>query len=323
MSLLVVALLVLALAWPWAAVPAARRLAGLLPPKAAALTLVGSAVAVAGSTVWALGGLVAGGVLHLQLLAEEAGPARSWADATPAAVPAALAGAAALLVVAGLMTRLWRRQRQLLTRTWRTVGGQPDGDGDLLVVPGESADAFALPGHDGRPGRIVVTSAMLRTLDTPGRDVLLAHERAHLAGRHHLLARTVQLASAAHPAVRGLASATSFQLERWADEEAAAAVGDRKLTAAAVARAALAAASAERRPSLLPAIGTGPVPRRVGALLAPPPAPPRGRALRITALALLAVVALSLTLSLGSAYGLHEYIEQAQEAASHLPGLHR
>ncbi|MET9616899.1 M56 family metallopeptidase [Kitasatospora indigofera] len=313
MSALVAVLLALALAWPWAAVPAARRLAGLLPPKAAALTLTGSAVALAGSTVWALGGLVAGGLLHLMLLAEDGG-----GPAGPsAAVPLAVAGGAALLVVAGLAARLWHRQRQLLTRTWQSVDGHPDS-GELLVVPDESADAFALPGHRGRPGRIVVTAAMLRTLDVDGRDVLFAHERAHLAGRHHLLARTVQLASAAHPAVRGLAAATSFQLERWADEEAAATVGDRRLAAAAVARAALASAASGRHPNLLPAIGTGPVPRRVGALLDAPPAPPRGRAPRTAAVALLAVVALSLTLSLGSAFGLHEYIEQVQEQAQEI-----
>ncbi|MCX5210056.1 M48 family metalloprotease [Kitasatospora sp. NBC_00240] len=313
MSVLVAVLLALALAWPWAAVPAARRLADLLPPKAAALTLVGSAVALAGSTVWALGGLVAGGLLHLMLLAEGGAPTGSWADSGPsAAAPLAMAGGAALLLVAGLAARLWHRQRRLLTRTWQSIDGQPDA-GELVVVPGEFADAFALPGHRGRPGRIVVTAEMLRTLDVDGRDVLLAHERAHLTGRHHLLARTVQLASAAHPAVRGLAAATAFQLERWADEEAAAAVGNRRLAAAAVARAALASAASDRHPSLLPAIGTGPVPRRVGALLGAPPAPPRGRALRTTAAALLAVVALSLTLSAGSAYGLHEYIEHVEE----------
>ncbi|MFG3055849.1 M48 family metalloprotease [Kitasatospora sp. NPDC048239] len=313
MNLLVVVLVVLALVWPWAAVPAARRLAGLLPPKAAALTLVGSAVALAGSTVWALGGLVAGGLLDLQLLASDGSLARSWADGdSSAALSAAGVGAAALLVVAALMARLWHRQRQLLARTWLTVGGHPDG-GELVVVPGESADAFALPGHGGRTGRIVVTAAMLRTLDAHGRDVLLAHERSHLSGRHHLLARTVQLSSAAHPAVRGLASATSFQLERWADEDAAAAVGNRRVAAAAVARAALASASSGRHPSLLPAMGTGPVPRRVSALLDPPPAPPSGRALRTAAVALFGVVALSLTLSVGSAYGLHEYIEHVRE----------
>ncbi|MER8185954.1 M56 family metallopeptidase [Kitasatospora sp. NPDC094015] len=313
MNLLVVLLVVVALVWPWAAVPAARRLAGLLPPKAAALTLAGSAVLLAGSTVWALGGLVAGGLLHLQLLAEDGGVAKSWAaDGSPVTLAVAGAGLAVLLVVLGLMVRLWRRQRALLERTWRTVEGQPDA-ADLVVVPGGAPDAFALPGHRGRPGRIVVTAGMLRGLDAPARDVLLAHERAHLAGRHHLLARTVQLASAAHPAVRALAPELSFQLERWADEDAAAAVGDRKLAATAVARAALAASSAQRRPSLLPAIGTGPVPRRVGALLGPAPGLPRGRGLRAAAGALLAVVALSSVLSSGSAYGLHEYVERVQE----------
>lgn len=56
-------------------------------------------------------------------------------------------------------------------------------------------------------------------------------------------------------------------LERWADEEAGAAVADRQLVARAVARAALAT---KRAPVAAMAATGGPVPQRVKALLAPP-----------------------------------------------------
>ncbi|MGW7378006.1 SpoIIE family protein phosphatase [Streptomyces sp. NPDC054794] len=46
----------------------------------------------------------------------------------------------------------------------------------------EQPDAYALL---GRPGRIVVTSGMLRALPAEERAVLLAHEQAHLAHGHH------------------------------------------------------------------------------------------------------------------------------------------
>ncbi|MFJ1708381.1 M56 family metallopeptidase [Kitasatospora sp. NPDC088346] len=312
---LVMVLVALALLCPWAAVPAARRLAELLPPRAAALTLAGAAGALAGGTVLALGVLVGGGLLHHPALAADGRMSLPWVVSTsPAAVPVAAGAGLALLVVAGCAARLWHRQRALLARTWRSVEPHPVG-GDLTVLPEGPADAFALPGHAGRAGRVVVTAAMLRALDRGERDVLLAHERAHLAGRHHLLARTAQLAAATHPALRGLRPALSFHLERWADEDAAATVGSRRLAATAVARAALAAAGPGRPPSLLLAVDTGPVPRRVDALLGPVPRAPRRRTGWLLAGGLLAVVVLSLTLSLGSAYGLHEYVEQAQEVS--------
>ncbi|GJF31815.1 hypothetical protein KNE206_45150 [Kitasatospora sp. NE20-6] len=305
-------LVVLALVGPWPAVAAARRLADLLPPKAAGLVLAGAAVALAGATALALAVLVGGGLLHLPQMAAAGRMSLPWLVSTsPAAVPAALAAGTALAVAARLAARRWRGQQALLRRTWEAVDAHPVG-GDLTVLPDAAADAYALPGHRGRPGRVVVTAPMLQALGRRERDVLLAHERAHLAGRHHLLSRATRIASAAHPALRGLRAPLAFHLERWADEDAAAAVGDRRLAAAAVARAALAASDTGRREGLLLAAATGPVPRRVRALLGPAPRVPRGRALRVAAAGLLAVVAFSVMLSVGSAYELHEYVEQAR-----------
>ncbi|MEU3571337.1 M56 family metallopeptidase, partial [Kitasatospora sp. NPDC036755] len=120
-------------------------------------------------------------------------------------------------------------------------------DHPLTVLDDECADAFALPGRLGRPGRpgepgrIVVTSGMLRALSGPERSALLAHERAHLAARHHLFLALAEHAAHVHPALRPLRTPLGYHLERWADEVAAARVGDRAVTARAVGRAALAA----------------------------------------------------------------------------------
>lgn len=120
--------------------------------------------------------------------------------------------------------------------------------------------AFALP---GTPGRIVVSSGMLQALSTDERRALLAHERAHLRHRHHLFLLVFQLAAAVNPLLRPLTRTGAFALERWADEEAVAAIADRHL----IARAALAA---ERAPQPAMSATGGPVPQRVRALLAPP-----------------------------------------------------
>lgn len=305
------ALVALALAGPWGATAAARRLAALLPPREACLALTGAAVLLAGGTVAALVAL-----FHVPFLASlERLPLSRVVAEWPAVVPVSGLAGAVLAVQAVLLVRRWYEHRALLARAWASTG---DGvaDGDVLVVPGGDAEAFALPAFRGRPGRVVVTAGMVRALGPAEREVLLAHERAHLAGRHHLLSAVADLAAAVHPALRGLREALGFHLERWADEAAAGSVGDRRLAATAIARAALAGSAAVRaggsRNPLL-SVGAGPVPQRVKALLGSVPVRPHGRALRVGVVCLVAVTAVSL-LSLGLAYGLHEYVEYAAEA---------
>jgi beta-lactamase regulating signal transducer with metallopeptidase domain len=152
-----------------------------------------------------------------------------------------------------------------------------------VVTDDEAADAYTLPGW---PCRIVVTAGMMRALSHPERQVLLAHERAHASAFHYLFTTAARLAAAANPLLRPVAAAVGYTVERWADERAAAAAGDRQLAARAIARAALASAAAPARPaSHAGALGAvtgparmrraGPVPRRVAALLGPPPRPRR------------------------------------------------
>jgi hypothetical protein len=156
--------------------------------------------------------------------------------------------------------------------------------------------------------------------------VLLAHERAHAAGHHYLFIALSHFAAAANPLLRPVAAAVSYTVERWADETAAGRCGDRRLTARAVGKAAL-ASSRTTVPQGRAAVETGitgpavnpvrrltrrpgPVPRRVAALLGPAPSV---RPLLVAAAA--AVVLVSGTAALDAAYDLHALVELAQAPA--------
>ncbi len=190
-----------------------------------------------------------------------------------------------------------------------------------MVLPGPDLDAYALPGW---PGRIVVSGGLLDLLEPRRRAALIAHERAHLAGRHHLFTITAWMAAAACPLLIPVARAVEFTVERWADEEAAAATGDRRLVAETIGQVAVMTAArgtaqstarsalrlgmtgpARRRPSVAWA---GPVPRRVAALLAAPPRTQR----RVLLAACAAVVLLAGLAVLDAARDLHALLELAQ-----------
>lgn len=207
---------------------------------------------------------------------------------TPIGWPVGVVCAATLVVCAALLVTSASRRTRLLLAARREGRLLPPG-GELAVVDDPQPGAYALP---GTPGRIVVTSGMLRTLNARERSALLAHERTHLRHRHHLFLLVLHLAAAVDPLLRPVATAGAFALERWADEDAAAALADRPLVARAVARAALAAA---HRPQPGLAVTGGPVPQRVRALLAPPP--PMRRHLILAHAALLFACCVSLVLS--------------------------
>jgi beta-lactamase regulating signal transducer with metallopeptidase domain len=128
---------------------------------------------------------------------------------------------------------------------------------------------------------------MLRTLDAAERRVLLAHERSHLRHRHDRYRRLVGIAACLNPLLRAAVAAVDFLLERWADEDAAGAVGSRHLTARALARAAV-ADGPHRQRLWQPSFAAQRVSRRVNALLAP--APVRGARLAVLLPAAVAVI---------------------------------
>ncbi|WP_318212152.1 M56 family metallopeptidase [Streptomyces sp. SJL17-1] len=212
-----------------------------------------------------------------------------------AAIPALLA------VLVSCAAAAWRHVR-VRRRVVAALGGLPPTP--VAVLPDRTPYAYAVPGREGHrrlgreargpgretrgPGRVVVSTGMLAGLAPAERRALFAHERAHLAGRHHRHLLTVHLAARANPFLRPLRTAVSYTAERWADEEAAAEVGSRRSVARAIGKAAL---LAPRAPAAgLPALtggGVGPVPRRVAALMRPAPAgrawPPVGTAVGLAA----------------------------------------
>jgi hypothetical protein len=228
------------------------------------------------------------------------------------AVTGAMAAVVLVVVAAGVAVA-FRHRARALAESYRRAARLHD-DGTVVVVRGTAVEAYALPGW---PGRIVVSGHLLEALDEPGRAALLAHERAHLAGRHHLFTTVAHLAAAANPILVPLARTVDYTVERWADEHAARVTGDRRLVALTIGRVAMMAT-----PARWPAAGlgmvsagtrrvsmawAGPVPRRVAALLGPPP---RSRIL-LMALAVLVVV-LAGACALQAARDLHALLELAR-----------
>ncbi|MGW1986911.1 M48 family metalloprotease [Streptomyces collinus] len=104
-----------------------------------------------------------------------------------------------LLVVVSLTVASWRRGRALVD-AWRECRHIAAG-GDLAVVDDPTPAAYAVL---GLPGRVVVSSGMLKLLDGPERRALLAHERAHLRHRHHLFSLVLHLTAVVNPLLRPL-----------------------------------------------------------------------------------------------------------------------
>lgn len=213
------------------------------PPALAARVLTVASCVIAFGTLWAVALLV---VLRLcfEPLVARGGHLALPVLADVAPVPAIVRQLAAV-VFAGMLAAsvivAWRRARA--TRRLSSLAAQCRAAGDLVVLDTAQPLAFALPGRDGR---IVVSSAMLQRLDGPGRAVLLAHERTHLVERHDRFRAMTAAAAAVNPLLVIVAGRVDFALERWADEEAARKVGDRRLVAATLITAALGNAPASR-----------------------------------------------------------------------------
>jgi Zn-dependent protease with chaperone function len=245
-----------------AAARGARRVAVRLAPPAAAVLLTALALTVALATglILCLGAVVA--------LAELTGLGH-WAPAVVRAqVPLSPAlGIAGGVLAAALLASACGHAVRVLVRSRRAAAAAralaPVGAG-LVLVDDPDPVAYAVP---GRPGRIVVSIALLRSLPPVQRRALLAHEAAHLRYRHHVYVQLGRLAAAANPLLRPVAAAVDLAVERWADEVAAGEVGDRRAVGQAVAAVAL----GQSRPGPVLAGSGIDVVARVGLLLRPPP----------------------------------------------------
>lgn len=213
-------------------------LARRLRPALAVRLLTCSAAAVAAAATWELALLGCSLLGRAPLLAERG----HWSRAALAAhdpvpeVASWVAVCALLAAAATLRGRLRIRGRTLRGIRQVCRACRPAGH-DLLVLAEAKPWAFAVP---GRMPTVVVSTGMLRALDGPERQVLLAHERSHLRHRHDRYQLIADLAAAAHPLLGRLRRDVGYSVERWADEDAAEGVQDRALAARALARAALA-----------------------------------------------------------------------------------
>ncbi|MDX6230532.1 MAG: hypothetical protein QOI76_3922 [Frankiales bacterium] len=213
---------------------AAPALSRRLPPAPATWLLSAGGLLAAAATAAALFLLGFTLVAQNRVLAAQG----HWADSTlqardPVAAPVAAAALAVLAVLAVRSASSLLRRFSAVRAAHRLAAALSCTDAELVVLDSPDTAAFAVP---GRPGRIVVSSGLLRRLDAGERRAVLAHERAHLARHHHLHQSAAHLAAAANPLLWRLPAQVAATCERWADEVAA--LGDgRQVVAAALTRA--------------------------------------------------------------------------------------
>nr|WP_240979748.1 M56 family metallopeptidase [Streptomyces sp. HNM0574] len=126
-----------------------------------------------------------------------------------------------------------RRERARHARVLAMVGSVRDDLGVTVLEDGRPA-AYCLP---GRGRRIVLTSAALTALEPHELNAVIAHERAHIRQRHHLVlacADALRRAFPFLPLFRHAAEETQRLVEMAADDEATARTGSLPLAGALV-----------------------------------------------------------------------------------------
>jgi Zn-dependent protease with chaperone function len=201
---------------------------------------------------------------------------------------------------ASIRTRAHAEAVRITGRITGRIAGHPaSGENPAFVLDAKRPAVYCVP---GRPPTIVLTTGALALLDPRQLAAVLAHERAHLASRHHLLLAITRSLAAVAPAVPLFARGTgevARLAEMRADDVAARRGGRFPLLAALLAMGSGAAAT-QASAAWLAATG-GVVAARVRRL-ADPPAPGRrvchGLALAALTLAIAAASALVVAWSL-------------------------
>lgn len=137
--------------------------------------------------------------------------------------------------------RQTRAHAEAVRITGRELPGGADqeaaGRAHAIVLDEAAPAAYCV---SGRPATIVLTSGALALLDPAQLASVLAHERAHLAGRHHLMIALTRGLAAAFPGVPLFTKGTSYVArlaEMCADDAAASRHGRPTLITALVAMA--------------------------------------------------------------------------------------
>lgn len=154
--------------------------------------------------------------------------------------------AASLVAVslASLVMRMWRsrRDRRDLRIEFGLGHHEPRPGYDLVTLPSHVPLAYSL---GGRHPQVVVSHGLRSRLGERELAAVVAHEAAHLRGRHDrwlALASLLETALWFAPWARPTLATLRLALERWADDEAAGAVGRKALRAALVVTATAGAA---------------------------------------------------------------------------------
>lgn len=227
----------------------------------------------------------------VEALGGDIGPAAQitgWLIITVLLVLAVRGGAAIVRTWRAAASRA-REHRQMLT-----LVGRHDPALDALVVDHPQPAAYALP-----DGTVVVTTGTLHKLPAEQVAAVLAHERAHTSGRHHLMMRIARALHTAFPGITAFADAhrqIDRLVELCADDAAT-----RRHPRLDLARALVACAEAATVTSQTPvpvgaaAAHGGDTLERVNRLLDPPPPLPKAATLTIT-LSLAGTLALPLSI---------------------------
>jgi Zn-dependent protease with chaperone function len=280
-----------AVAVAWSAPVLLARLTGRgIRPQLGLAAWLTAMISVLASAVVAVQFLIRAAVISSSQLAEAVCRSVTGAACTSAvyrsavldlALGAAAIGTALTAVLLGWrygrsVRQAWRRTRAHADAA-RIVGsrlpgaarpGRGPGAGAAVVLDAPEPVAYCVP---GRPGTIVVTSGALAVLDPAQLSAVLAHERAHLAGRHHLLITLTRALEASFPAVplftRGPREVARLA-EMCADDAAARHSGRRTLVAALLAMRADPAGPPAARPAPAGPTAAGPTAARAAAALA-------------------------------------------------------
>jgi beta-lactamase regulating signal transducer with metallopeptidase domain len=293
---------------------AADRTIARMRPAQAVVLLAVAALAVSLASGIALTAIAVAVIATLASVASDG----QWSPATIRAevpIPGWVGALAAAAVVALVLRGAVRTTRILLAlvRADRLCREIRAGGGPVVIVDDGSADAYTVAGIRGC---VVISARLMAELSADERRVLTAHELSHLTRRHHLYVHIADIAAAGNPLLRPVSGAVRLGVERWADEDAAAGIGDRRIAGRALARVALLRAALSRAASmagsptgLVPVLGIGAlqVASRVQALLEPAPRP------RTARLALMVTMSLAvLLIGVASLAHIHQAIEGAE-----------
>ncbi|MCF6386855.1 M56 family metallopeptidase [Mycobacterium sp. MBM] len=156
--------------------------------------------------------------------------------ATPGLPGLFIAIAAGVIVSVGVGLKVGRSVLGLRSRSHRHAHaarllGAPTGRPDVFLLDARRPAAYCVV---GRPNAIVVTTAAVQRLTRPQLDAVLAHEDAHIAGRHHQVLMVLRALAATLPHLPlfpKAAVAVGELFEMCADDAAVRRHGSRALVA--------------------------------------------------------------------------------------------